>query len=379
MSVASRASSIGSIVREPRRRRIAYSVVAVLLALLAFWPEPYVGRAKLLPQDSSSAGLGQILNSLGGQLSTFANLLTGGRPPNDLYLVIGRSDSVSSDVINELKLVGDGRRYATVREAKVSLDKKVDVHLLLGGVVEVETTTLHPEESLALTASYVRAISRRIGALGRQTIESKTAIVKERFRDATARLNRAEGVLNEFRRRNRLPSPETALGTAVSLRTELQARLQAKEVEVQTARQFAGPESQQLRSLQTDAATLREQIARTAVPVLGPSGPNVAGIAELTAQYLNLYRDYRFAEALYDVYSRASEQVAVESLVAETASYIQVVEPAHLDAERHYNVSAIALLGAIAFLAIFTELYVPATGLSWATPAGGSEFDDAEV
>lgn len=354
--------------RNASLRRIAYLVIGILLALLCVFPEPFVARAKLLPQDSSSAGLGQILNSLGGQLSSFANLLTGGRPPNDLYLVIGRSDRVTSDVVNALGLARPGDEYGSVRAAKVALHKASEVHLLVGGVVEVEVQSFDAGKAERIAQAYVTAISKNVGELGRQTIVSKRAIVAQRFREASERVRSTEAAVDDFRRRNRLPSPEAQLGSALSLRTDLQARLQAKLVELQILSQNAGPDNPSLRNAQAEVASLRATIARTTTPSETAAGPNLGGLSGLSSQYQNLYRDARFAQALYDVYTRASEQVAVEELVAERATYIQIVEPVHLDAERHYNVWAIGLLAALALLAVFTEIYAPATGLRW--PAG---------
>ena len=98
-------------------------------------------------------------------------------------------------------------------------------------------------------------------------------------------------------------------------------------------------------------------------PTTGPGGPNVAGLSEISLRYLNLYRDMRFQQAMYDVYQRSAEQVAVEELASESASYIQTIDPAHVDPNRQYNIWAIALFASIILLALFTEWYGPATGL----------------
>lgn len=362
-------------VQRARNRRLAYSLLAVILAILCVFPRPWVARAKLLPQDSSSAGLGQILNSLGGQLSSFASLLSGGRPPNDLYLVIGRSAPVTMDVVKALSLAGPGRRYASESAARVALGKKVNVHLLLGGVVEIEATTRDPEESLRLTTAYQNAISGRIAALGRETMKRKSAIVRDRFKDAADRVAQSERTLDEFRRSNRLAAPEQQLGSEIMRTANLQAQIQAKQVELQSLVQVAGPDNVQLQTVRTQLATLQGQLAATDKPSLGMGGPNVSGLSQLQSRYLNLYRDYRFAQGLYDVYARASEQSAVENIVAESATYIQIVEPSNLDPARHYNIPAVGLLMALLLLALFTELYVPATGLRWSDMLGRSEHD----
>jgi len=350
-------------IRNDRLRRLSYFVFALIAAVLIFFPRPYVARAKVLPQDTSSAGLGQVVSALGGQLQNFASLLTGGRPANDLYLIIGRSDTVLDDVIGNLKLVNSNGPYTSVREAKLALLRQVDVRLLLGGVIEVETRSHDPQEAQSLTAAYVRAISKEISQLSRETISRKREIVQGRLKRAAEQVTETEARLDAFRRQNHLASPEAQLGSEMALRANLQAQLQAREAELKMVQQSAGPENNRLLSLQAEIGSLRQQLARTNQPVMGLGGPTVASLSELESRYLNLFRDYRLAQALYEVYSRANEQSEVESLVAETASYIQVVEQAHLDPDRKVNIWALGLFACIVLLSLFTEWYAPRTGL----------------
>jgi hypothetical protein len=351
-------------VRNDRNRRILYALAALVAAVLILFPRPYVARATLVPQDTaSSTGTNALLNVLAGQSQNFASLLGGGRVSNDLYLIIGRSDSVVSDVIKDLKLVGPSGRYATVERAKVKIADRVDVHLLLGGVMEIETKSYEPKYAYDLTQAYVSALSRQLAIFGRQLIQNKRRIIEERFGDASQRVSITENALNAFRRSNNLAEPDAELGQQLSLRTQLEAQLQAKQVELQTMSQIRGPESTELASIRSEIEVLSQQLQRTARPSTGASGPNVAGLGSLSTEYLRLYRDYRFAQALYEVYSRSLEQVAVEQLASESASYVQIIDKPHLDPERQYNVWAIAALACIALLALFTEWYAPATGL----------------
>lgn len=356
-------ASAARILRDPRRRRIGYAVLALLLLVLCVVPRPWIARAKLVPQDPNSGGMSALLSSLGGRLGGLGSLL-GEKQPIDLYLIMGRSDGVKDDVIARLKLVGPSGRYASVEAAKVALDKKVDIHSLTGGVLEIETLTHDPDEARALTQAYVVAISERIASLGRSQIEERQKVVQERFGDANRRLSDAEAKMNAFRRQNNLADPEAQLGAALALRTGLEARLQAKLVQLESVQRFSGPENPQLKALQSEIAGLRGQIAQTARPRTGATGPNVAGLTEVSSEYLNLYRDYRFAQALFEVYSRYIEEIAMQSLVATSAASVQVVEDAHLDAERHYNVPAVALLVLLLLAAAFTEVYAPATGIA---------------
>jgi len=360
MSMIDRATTLFA---NDRYRRGGYAVLALLLALLCLFPQPYVSRAKVTPQDNNSVGLGSMINAVGGQLQSFASLFGGAKQPIDFYLAVGRSAEVTDDVIRRLKLVGPDADYADTGKARVALAKKVDIHSLTGGIIEIETRTHSPEQSQALTAAYVGAISDRIVSLGHERITRKRGLVLQRFKEAGGRVAKAEAALNGFRRRNNLAEPEAQLGSALALRTGLEARLQAKLVELQTLQRFQGAENPQLQAAQSEVSSLRAQIARTAQPSLGAAGPNVAGLSEISGEYLDLYRDYRFAQALYEVYARSSEEVAVETLASETASDVQVVEAPNLEAGRHYNVPAVALLALLLVLAFFTEIYAPATGI----------------
>jgi hypothetical protein len=352
-------------VRNDRSRRLAYLLLAVVSAILIFFPKPYVARTKIVPQDTSAsaASTTALLGALGGNAQSIGSLLAGGRPSNDLYLVIGRSDSVKADVINRLGMVGPNAQFGSQRKAMLWLERHVDVHSLLGGVMEIETKLYDADRAREVTGAYASAIGSHLASYGRQIISNKRHIVDQRIRDASQRVALAESEVSEFRRSHNLAEPELQLGAALSQRADLEAELQAKQVEYRTLAQLRGPESAELMALKSDIEGLRQQIAHSTTPANGLGGPNIAGITAVQLRYLDLYRNLRFQQAMYDVYQRSAEQVAVESLAAESASYIQTIDPAHVDPDRHYNIWAIGLFGGIVLLALFTEWYAPTTGL----------------
>lgn len=352
-------------VTNSRNRRLTYLLVALVAGFFIFFPRPWVARAKIVPQDTSAsaASTTSLLGALGGGSQSIGSLLTGGRPSNDLYLIIGRSDSVKNDVIRMLKLVGPNAPFASDRNAKLWIDKHVDVHLLLGGAMEIETKLYDRVQAQRLTDRYARSISQHLANFGKQIIQNKQRIVGRRFADASARVAQAESAVNAFRRANNLADPEVQLGAALSQRAGLEGRIRAKQIELQTTAQFRGPESTELAAIRSDLAGLRAQVAKTVTPMMSATGPNVAGLTAISLRYLSLYRDLRFQQSIYDVYQRSQEQVEVEELAAESASYIQVIDPAHIDPKRQYNVRAMAIFVGVILLALFTEWYAPATGL----------------
>jgi uncharacterized protein involved in exopolysaccharide biosynthesis len=354
------AAHAARVARTPRLRRRAYACAALVLAIAAAVPQPYVGRAQIVPQDGSSIGLSSLVNSLGSQYQSFAALLGGGKQPIDLYLAAARSDEVTGAVIDRLHLAD---RYGGPRAARLALGRRVDVHSLTGGILEVTARDHDPDRALALTRAYVTAITARLNTLSADRVTRKRAVVTRRFADAGARVSAAEAALDVFRRGHNLAAPEAQLGAELSLRAQLQAQLQARQVELGMLEHFQSGENPQIQATQAQISGLRAQIASSATPATGATGPNVAGLSDVTNRYLDLYRDYRFAQALYEVYARASEEVEVEALTTESASDAQVIEAPRLDADRKVNLPALALLALVAVIAAFTEIYAPATGL----------------
>lgn len=347
---------------DPPKRRRCYAVLAVVFVLLALFPQPYIGRAKIVPQDTSNP-----LGGLGGgtgRMQDLAAMFGGGRRATDLYLTIGQSEDVRNDVIRDLKLVGSSWKYGSLRAARVRLEKTVDVDSLPGGVVELKTTTHDAAESLRLTQAYAKAIGARFKVLNSETLITKRKLVDDRFREATTRLAEAQTKLDSFRRAHRLSAtPETELGAALTVRAGLEAQLQAKMVELDTVQRFLGPENPRLLVVQSEVRELRARLSQSVAPGTDGGGPNAGELTQLNSQYINLYRDYMFAQTIYQIYSRISEEVAVEELSGQTSATIQVIEAPHVDAGRHYNVPFVGALALLVLLALFTEIYAPATGI----------------
>ena len=337
------------------RRRALYAVVALAAVLLCLFPRPHVARVKILPQGSGS-GAGALISALGGGgVQSFAAVL-GAQKTN--YLIIGRSHDVQQDVVARLDLV-DVWNSADPSAAERKLGKKVDIQLLTGGVLEVTARDTDPALARRLVEGYTEAIKARLAALGLEQVGTKRAIVTARLAEANAALEVAEGELNAFRIQNNLPSPEAELGAAVSTRLTLDARIRGKEVEIETARQFQTENSVRVRTLASELMALRRQ--RAEADQAG-NGENALALSSRTAEYVRLYREQQFAEAIVLVYRRLFEEVSVEALSA--ATNVQIIERPHIDPDRQFNLSGIALLLLVLLTAAFTEVYAPMTGLA---------------
>lgn len=347
--------------RERRIRVYVYLVLGAVLALLCLFPRPFMARAKVVPGDNNAASLFSM-SGAGSQLQNLASLF-GDRSATEVTLQLAKSDAVGRDVVARLKLAGPGRPYADERSALVALEKRVDIHSLLGGIIEFETRAYDQDWALDVTKAYVAAMSDRMGAYVRTQVSRKRRIVEDRLGSSQERLVQAQAQLEAFRKANRIADPTAQLGEQLTVRAGLEGQLQAKQVELSTLRDVAGPDNPRLAVVAGQVASLQTQIARAASAKDGQPSPNVGAISETALAYARLYRNFAFAQGVSDVYQRAAEEIAVQEIVSQDRAQLSVIDVPHVDPDRYFNTTAVALLALLAGLIVFVEFYAPATGL----------------
>jgi len=352
--------------RDPTRRRLTFAVAALILAVLCIWPRQYTARADLMPDDSGG-GLSSLLGGggAGGLLSLGA--LLGNHQSIEADLTIGRSQAVLRDVVVRLRLVGR-EGFGDLLHTQSKLREKVDVAAIRGSILQITVNDRDPAFARAIVSAYVEAIQDRLTSLNLQQATQKRVVATNRMSQAVARLTAAQTALADFRNRNRLAAPEAQLGAAVSLLAQLQGKLQAKQVELATLRQFATSGNVQVQAAQAEIVGLQGQIAEAQARSRGPGAQNLAGMAAESTEYLNLYRDERFADALYEIYRQALEKVTIDELSANVT--MDVIEPPYVDPARQYNTPAVGLLVLVILLAGCAEYYVvaPPIGRARAAP-----------
>jgi capsule polysaccharide export protein KpsE/RkpR len=350
MSLLDRTLASLSSLRAGTRRGLELLVLLILVGL-AFFPRHYVARTKVIPPGSSNAGLGALLSQLGG-LASFAPLLNS-RQPIELYLVIAKSNDVATGVVERLGLESRfGVRSA--ERAVLRLRDLVEVNALRGGVLEFEVMSRNPAQALDIASAYAAVFQDRLSTLAKDEIARKSSLVKEQLSMSERRLADAEAALTSYRTTNRMASPEAQLGSSVSLLATMEARLQAKEVERTTVLQFATPSNIDVQRIESEISSLKAQIARAREK--GDAGEpfGFRGFAQRSTEYLLLYRNLKYAEALFEVYSRYLEAVNVEAISANINA--QVVERPHIDPEWHVNRWALIVLAIVSVLVAVVEV-----------------------
>jgi uncharacterized protein involved in exopolysaccharide biosynthesis len=350
------ASLIGTIfrlkpVRNARTRRTIVAVMVLILAVLCVWPRRYTARADLMVNDSGGS-LSSLLDGGGGLLSLGG--LLGGHQSIESDLTIARSEIVLADVLRGLR--GKGlMRHGDSADAEIKLRHKAHLEAVRGNILRITVADHDPNVAKAIVTQYVAAIRDRLSTLNLEQAAQKRGIAENRLRASTVALASAQAALDQFRSENKLAAPETQLGAAVALMTELQARLHAAQTQLQLLQHFATPDNVQVQAARTSVEALQGQIAAARAGQNGGPGPSVGGMTPKITQYENLFRDERFADAEYQIYQKYLATVTVEEL--SSIINMDVIEPPYVDPARQYNPQALGALALLAFLAVLAEVY----------------------
>jgi len=339
--------------RQPWKRRLIVGALALVLALLSVWPRTYIARADLIPDDSGG-DLSSLLGASGSGLLSLGALL-GNHQSIEADLTIARSQAVIVDVVKRLDLVGR-HGFGNELRAEVKLRKKADIESIRGSILQITVRDRDPSFALELVRGFVTSVRGRMTILNLDRAAQKKAVATNRIGEASIALARAQDALNRFRAANKLAVPEIQLGAAVTLITQLQAKLDGAEAALRTLRTFATDQNVQVQAVEAEISSLRDQIAASQSNVRESSGPTLGIMSPKISEYQNLYRDERYADTVYEIYRRYLETVTVDELSATTN--LNVVEPPFVDPARQYNIPAVGALFLVLLFGAVAEFYV---------------------
>jgi capsule polysaccharide export protein KpsE/RkpR len=286
-------------------------------------------------------------------LLSLGNLL-GNHQTIESDLTIARSQVVLSDVVRRLHT--EGRISGDLDRAEIKLRHKVELEAVRGSILRITMTDHDPAFAKAVVTDFVAAIRQRVAAITREQAGQKREVAVDRMSDATIELARSQAALDRFRAENKLAAPEAQLGAAVSLVTNLQARLDAEEAQLETLQRFATGSNFQIKAAQAEVSALRNQISIAQAAEKSNPGPTVGGLTPKITEYENLFRNERFAQAEYEIYERYLGTVTVEDLAA--GINMDLIEPPYIDPDRQFNAPAVGALVLLTLLFFVAEIYI---------------------
>jgi uncharacterized protein involved in exopolysaccharide biosynthesis len=315
----------------------------VALGLSYLVPQTFTARTSFLPPQQPGAAA-SALSSLGA----LANLAGGGgiRTPADQFVALLQSVKVQDRIIDRFKLIEvyDVRYRADARRmladnARISLSKR-------DGLIAVEVDDHSPQRSAEIANAYVDELQRLTSTLAITEAQQRRAFFERQMTQTRDRLTAAQVALQAsgFNAGALKSEPRAAAESFAKLRAELTAA----EVRLQGLRGSlvdAAPEVVQQMAI---VSALRAQVNEAERQTDAGAG----------ADYIGKYREFKYQETLFELFSRQYELARVDE--AREGALIQVIDtaqpPERKSKPRRANVALLTTAGAGAVLAAFVLL-----------------------
>lgn len=356
----------------------------------------FKSEMQIIPPLASGAPSGAFAALSGAGLGDFAGML-GVKTPGDLVVGVVKSTIVLDSVIDKNDLMNREQEVGWLSQAVSSVrgvfssaisavvalfeEKsrdaqevgalRVDVRTAFAGTVEITSDKLSGIINLSVKDTSPDVAVQLVNSIYEETcaVLKNVAItpsgqqklfLEEQLKESERDLSAAEQKLLAYQKDTGIMEGAGGSRTADGL-ADLQARLIAKEIELNTARRFATAANPQVKKLEAEYSAIRAQFEQDAAKVgTSPiSGVGLGGLPEAALEYAGLMREYKYREALWQGMLKQYETLRLSELNEPTL--IQLLSPASFpekkDSPRRTLIVALAgFLGvAFAFMGAFVR------------------------
>lgn len=289
----------------------------------------FTSTAKIMPpQQQQSSGVAAMLGQLGG-LAAAGGGLAGLKNPNDLYVGLLESRTVSDNLIQRFKLkeryeapTMDLTRKALTQLSEVASGKK-------DGFISITVTDKDPKFAADLANAYVDELAKLTQTIALTEASQRRLFFEKQLADARDQLGKSEIALRTTQERTGMIQPDGQVQAIITNVAQLKAAIAAKEVAVSSMRTFAAAGNPELQRAQEELRSMRAQLAK-----LEQKQPSNAGdfmvptgtIPAVGVEYVRSMRDVKYNETIFELLAKQFELAKIDE--AKDSSLIQLLDKA---------------------------------------------------
>jgi capsule polysaccharide export protein KpsE/RkpR len=361
---------------------VSAAMTILIYGLLFCSPNTYKAKALILLPQQNVTLTAQLLDDLGARVSPGASSaglgggmasLLGLKTPGEMYASMLESEPVLNRIITRFSLM-ELYESKYLEDARKRLKKSVDINPgSKDNIINIEVTCTTPDLAAEIANAFIKELDQLLQRIAIQETEGRLAFLQKQRLRASQDLNKAQVSLRQFSEDKNVLQIETQTKLAIEYIARLRAEIDTREVSIQVLRQRATPLNYEVTRVEAEIKGLREklrdaesQIANCVSDVCLPASKTPG----LAMEYLDLFREAKFQEGLYTLYSKLVEFAHLD--MARDVTVIQVVALA-IPPERRSNKRALpALVGGTV---IFFMMVLMAFGLEYLQNANKREGD----
>lgn len=301
----------------------------------------FTSTTTFLPPQQQQSAAASALAQLGG-LAGVAGAAAGIKSPADQYVALLQSVRVSDQIIDQFKLM-------EVYEAKyrVNARKALDANANIAagkkdGLISISIDDHDPQRAAAIANAYVEQLRKLTTELAVTEAQQRRVFFEKQMQATKEKLVQAQTNLQAsgFTAGALKAEPKAAAEGYATLR----AQLTAARIKLQVLRASMNDTAPEVRQQAATAAALEQQLKMLEAGDAPKSG---------SADYISKYREYKYQEALLDLFTRQFELAKVdESREGALIQVLDVAQPAELKSKPRRGQLAIITTLATGFMLV---------------------------
>jgi tyrosine-protein kinase Etk/Wzc len=301
-------------------------------------PPTYTAKTQFLPPQQQQSAAASMLASL-GSLGGLAGAVGGIKNPADQFLAYMKSVTVQDILIERFKLQ---ERYETKTKTETRFELTKNVRAVSGkdGLISVEVDDVDPKFASDLANAHVEELGKLLGKLAtteaqqrRLFFEKQLSLAKDKLIQSEIAL-RATGVSGSVLKSN----PASAVAAVAGL----QAAVTSQEVKLGAMRGYLAESAPDIKLAMSELSNLRAQLAKQEI-----DSPATGGKANTQGDYITKYREFKYHETLFELFSKQFELAKVDE--AREGAVIQVLDAAQVpERKAKPNKAMIAIIATLA-------------------------------
>lgn len=277
------------------------------------------------------------------------------RPPSsNIYSGLLASDSILDEVIqaNDLQTFFKAKDLEQTRTLARSV---TSVSSDATGFVTLTVTVRDPKLAQAIASSYLTALAHLNDRLAISAAAQHRTIFQTEFERAKNDLEKSEVELKKVQEASGVVSPENQIRSGLSAIDLTRADIRAKQVALAAilkGQTDQSPDVQRLRSeIATEEAQLRQLQGAAGTKAAPGSGLTAAQAPGISLRFVELEREVKYHQVLFDVMARQYENARLQESSA--APGVQIVDypqlPLHKSKPSRALISLVGLIAGFAF------------------------------
>lgn len=301
--------------------------VAVLAGLGSFLvPNTYTANTKMLPPQQPQSGAAAILSQLGNVAGAAAGAAVGIKNPNDMYVGMLKSRTISDRLISkfDLKKVYDTE---SLDKARKRLAENTSIATGKDGLIVVSVDD-HDQKLVApLANAYVAELRAVTKSIAVTEAAQRRVFFESQLEKSKDNLANAEQTLKQALELRGVISVDADSRAIVETVGRLRAQISAKEIQLGAMRAFVTNNNTDYKRTQQELASLKAELSRLENGRAGEVGaPGDAGEKQVGLENIKILRDVKYHQMLYEILSKQYEVARLDE--AKDSSIIQVLDVA---------------------------------------------------